>query len=158
MALPLVTGAFVLWRFKPETAWPAILVLWALTGVCYAMQITPSGRLLRRSSHEGDRPALFAAQFALSHVCWLITYPLAGSLGAIVGLPTVMIIHAAITLAAVALAARLWPADDPETIAHDHPALQPDHPHLAAHKVRGRENQHSHVYVIDDLHPRWPVQ
>ena len=66
------------------------------------MLITPTGRLLRRSAHEGDRPALFAAQFALSHACWLVTYPLAGWLGARAGLPAVMIIHAAIALAAVA--------------------------------------------------------
>lgn len=40
--------------------------------------LTPSGRLLRRSAHPEDRPAVFAAQFALSHACWLLTYPLAG--------------------------------------------------------------------------------
>ena len=43
---------------------------------------TPAGRLLRRSCHEVDRPRVFAAQFALSHACWLIAYPLAGWLGA----------------------------------------------------------------------------
>ena len=30
------------------------------------------GRLLRRSADAGDRPALFAAQFALCHACWLL--------------------------------------------------------------------------------------
>lgn len=43
--------------------------------------LTPTGRLLRRSAEAGDRPALFAAQFVLSHACWLLTYPLAGRLG-----------------------------------------------------------------------------
>lgn len=37
-----------------------------------------SGRVLGRLSAPEDRPALFAAQFALLHGCWLITYPLAG--------------------------------------------------------------------------------
>src|SRR3546814_2350950 len=44
-------------------------------GVAYSVCVTPGGRLLKRSSDEADRPALFAAQFALSHVCWLIAYP-----------------------------------------------------------------------------------
>ena len=35
---------------------------------------------------ELDRPALFAAHFALSHACWLVTYPLAGWLGAGLGI------------------------------------------------------------------------
>src|SRR3546814_3143772 len=51
---------------------------WFALGLSYAASITPGGRLLRRSSGADDRPALFAAQFALSHVCWLIAYPLAG--------------------------------------------------------------------------------
>lgn len=47
-----------------------------LVGLGYSAVLTPSGRLLRRSAHAQDRPALFAAQFALSHACWLVTYPL----------------------------------------------------------------------------------
>ncbi len=42
----------------------------------------PMGRLLRRSAHTEDRPALFAAHFSLSHACWLIAYPTVGWLGA----------------------------------------------------------------------------
>lgn len=52
----------------------------------YSIVQTPSGRLLRRSAHAKVRPALFAAHFALSHAAWLITYPLAGWLGATIGL------------------------------------------------------------------------
>ena len=40
---------------------------------------------LQRADFEGDRPALFSAQFALSHACWLVTYPLAGRLGSAAG-------------------------------------------------------------------------
>jgi MFS family permease len=46
-----------------------LLPLWFLIGMGYSMAQTPSGRLLRRSSLPEDRPALFAAQFALSHAC-----------------------------------------------------------------------------------------
>ena len=52
-----------------------------LLGLAWSAVQTPGGRLLRRSAHAPDRPALFAAQFALSHACWLATYPLAGWLG-----------------------------------------------------------------------------
>ena len=58
-----------------------LLPLWFVIGVGSSLAQTPAGRLLRRSSHAEDRPALFAAQFALSHACWLVTYPLAGWLG-----------------------------------------------------------------------------
>ncbi len=49
-------------------------LLWLLLALGCSLTLTPSGRLLRRSSSPEDRPALFAAQFALSHVCRLITY------------------------------------------------------------------------------------
>ncbi len=58
--------------------WSFLLGAWLLVGLGYSAVLTPSGRLLRRSAHAEDRPALFAAQFALSHACWLVTYPLSG--------------------------------------------------------------------------------
>jgi len=59
-------------------SWPMLLPLWMLLGLGNGLVLTPSGRLLRRSAHAGDRPALFAAHFALSHACWLVAYPVAG--------------------------------------------------------------------------------
>lgn len=35
-----------------------------------------------RAAPAEDRPALFAADFALSHACWLLCYSLAGWLAA----------------------------------------------------------------------------
>jgi len=58
-----------------------LMPLWFVLGMGNGLVMTPSGRLLRRSAHAGDRPALFAAQFALSHACWLLTYKLAEWLG-----------------------------------------------------------------------------
>uniref|UniRef100_UPI003ADE4560 MFS transporter n=2 Tax=Paracoccus sp. T5 TaxID=3402161 RepID=UPI003ADE4560 len=58
--------------------WPMLLGAWFFVGLGYSAVLTPSGRLLRRSAHAEDRPALFAAQFALSHACWLLAYPLSG--------------------------------------------------------------------------------
>ncbi|WP_295811968.1 MFS transporter [uncultured Nitratireductor sp.] len=131
----------------------ALLALWLVLGMGYSAAQTPSGRLLRRSAQSSDRPAIFAAQFALSHAGWLICYPLAGRLGASVGLGTTFLIMSAISAIALLLAIRLWPAREVSQILHEHPDLEPDHPHLRAHKTNG---QHRHVYVIDDLHPHWP--
>jgi predicted MFS family arabinose efflux permease len=156
MTAPLLAAAFVLWRLPPSAAWPAILVLWALLGLCYGMLITPTGRVLRRSSNEEDRPTLFAAQFALSHACWLIAYPLAGRLGAAASLPAVLLVHAGLTLMSVGLAARLWPARDPEALEHDHANLEWSHPHLKEHAPHSGK-RHEHAYRIDRLHRRWPV-
>ncbi|MDX1217505.1 MFS transporter [Sinorhizobium medicae] len=152
-AVVLVAGLFV-GVFVPRFA--LLLPLWLAIGVGYSLTQTPSGRLLRRSSSPGDRPALFAAQFALSHACWLITYPLAGWLGATVGLPATFSALGVIAAAAIFIATRLWPADDPEEIEHVHDDLAADHPHLADAERVGDGHRHSHVFVIDSHHPDWP--
>jgi MFS family permease len=133
--------------------WPVLLASWLLVGLGYAAVLTPSGRLLRRSSQPEDRAALFAAQFALSHTCWLVTYPLAGWLMTRFGMIVALVVLSVIAVGAVLAALRLWPADDAAVLPHDHPDLPPDHPHLAAH---GPRHAHAHAVVIDDLHRRWP--
>lgn len=137
----------------PSYTW--LLPLWFVIGAGYSMAQTPSGRLLRRSSHPEDRPALFAAQFALSHACWLLNYPLAGWAGASLGLPATSLVLALIGGTAVAAAARLWPAGEPDLVDHSHDDLPSDHPHWSEGVVDGR-NRHAHAYVIDDLHAAWP--
>jgi predicted MFS family arabinose efflux permease len=132
--------------------WPLILPLWSVMGIGYSLCVTPGGRLLRRSSGEGDRPALFAAQFALSHVCWLIAYPVAGQVGARFGIPAALMALAGLGAVGLALALWRWPQSDPAEVPHAHPDLPADHPHLAGHGG----GEHSHSYVIDDLHGHWP--
>lgn len=144
----LVVGLFV---GAAVPAYGFLLPLWFALGLGYSLAQTPSGRLLRRSSHAEDRPALFAAQFALSHACWLVTYPVAGWLGAKAGLPVTFIALGILALLAVTLAARVWPAHDPEEIDHEHDELEPGHPHLA-----GGGHRHRHAYVIDSDHTEWP--
>jgi H+ antiporter protein len=130
-----------------------LLVLWFVLGIGYSLAQTPSGRLLRRSAHAEDRPALFAAQFALSHACWLITYPVAGWIGARIGLVSTFLTLGMLAAVAVAVAIRLWPAADPERVVHHHDDLPADDAHLQ----HGDENeQHAHDYVIDDRHRKWP--
>jgi MFS family permease len=134
-------------------AW--LLPLWFTLGLGYSMAQTPSGRLLRRSANPEGRPAVYAAQFALSHACWLITYPLAGWAGAALGLPATALLLAALAAAAIGVAPAVWPADDPEVVEHSHENLPPDHPHLA---TAGQSRRHAHAYVIDDMHLQWPRQ
>lgn len=133
-----------------------LLPLWFVLGLGYSLAQTPSGRLLRRSSHPEDRPALFAAQFALSHACWLITYPVAGWLGAKAGLPATFATLGSIAAVAVLSAIRLWPAHDPDAIEHVHDALDASHPHLADAVRAGKGHKHAHAFVIDSQHPGWP--
>jgi MFS family permease len=131
---------------------PALMTLWAVLGFGYSLTQTPAGRLLRRSAQPEDRPAIFAAQFALSHACWLLTYPLAGRLGAALGLDATFLVMAGLAALGVAIALRLWPVGDVAEIPHEHPDLPAEHPHLRQHGANG----HSHAVVIDDLHHRWP--
>ena len=135
----------------PGVIWPALLSTWTLLGVAYSAVMTPSGRLLRRSAHAADRPAVFAAQFALSHACWLLTYPLAGWAGSTVGFVPTLLALATISFCGVLLARSLWPSEDPDVLPHEHPELPSEHPHL-----RGKGFHHVHAYTIDDLHHRWP--
>ena len=135
--------------------WPVLLAVWAVAGLAYSAVLTPTGRLLRRSAQPADRPAVFAAQFALSHACWLVTYPIAGWLGVIAGAPVTLTVLGVLTLVGAGLSVFLWPAHDPDEIEHTHAELDPDHPHLREYQGSGR--RHAHPYVIDDLHTSWPV-
>ena len=133
-----------------------LLALWVVAGLGYSAALTPSGRLLRRSSQPADRPALFAAQFALSHAARLVCYPLAGWLGARLGLSWTFVAMGALAVLASLVAARLWPADDPDALDHAHPGLDPQHPHWREAERSGESVAHRHPYRIDDLHLHWP--
>ncbi|MDO3647832.1 MFS transporter [Nocardia mangyaensis] len=102
---------------EPEAAagWVLLAVAWVVLGAGTSMINTPSARLLRGQSDETTRPAVFTAQFSLSHACFLLTYPIAGWVGAIGGQFGAAVALALLaTLAAVA-AARVWPATTTST-------------------------------------------
>lgn len=145
MALALFAGPLI------ASSYVNLLLLWVVLGVGYSLTLTPVGRVLRRSSNAEDRPALFAAHFALSHACWLIAYPLAGVMSASFGAASAFWILGALCVGGAIAAARLWPAADAPEIEHSHADLPADHPHLAAGAA-----SHAHAFVIDDLHRRWP--
>jgi MFS family permease len=129
----------------------AMITLWAVIGFGFSLTQTPIGRIINRSAHEVDRGAVFAAQFALSHACWLVTYPLAGWIGAGAGLSAAAFVLAAVGAVGLVAVLRLWPGDDQAVLPHTHPDLPPENPHL-----RGDGTAHKHALVIDDLHPTWP--
>lgn len=87
-------------------------LLFALVGAGWAAAETPVGRIITRSTAERDRPAVFAAQFSLSHACWLVTYPLAGWLGWL-GLGPAAVLLAGVSAAATVATAVLWPREAP---------------------------------------------
>ncbi|GGL39509.1 MFS transporter [Nocardia jinanensis] len=133
------------------------LVVWAVIGAGAGLAITPVGRVLRRSAQPKDRPALFAAQFSLSHLCWLITYPLAGGLATSAGFAVAWIVLAVAAVGGLAAAVRYWPRRDPAALGHVHDdRVDPDHLHDAV-PVGATTYRHTHTFVIDDNHRRWPT-
>lgn len=134
--------------------WPLLLAVWLLIGLGNSAVMTPSGRLLRRSAHPEDRPAIFAAQFALSHACWLLTYPLSGWLMTAFGTVPALLVLAGTAAIGIVAALRFWPAKAPDSLPHEHPDLPSDHPHL-----QGQVGEiHRHEIIIDDLHRQWPMR
>ncbi|MFE3224842.1 MFS transporter [Nocardia sp. NPDC059228] len=112
--LPLGLIAASLPTLLPRGAGALVLaVTWVLLGAGTSMINTPSARLLRAQSEPDTRTAVFTAQFSLSHACFLVTYPVAGKLGALAGLPTTAIVLAAVATLAATTAARAWPAHVP---------------------------------------------
>lgn len=147
------------------------LAIWICLGAGSSLVMIPSGLLLRRSSHAEDRPALFAAQFALSHGCWLIAYPVAGWVSARFGMDAAFVLLATGAAAGSAAALLLWPGKDPAELEHEHHEMEHAHaPATDGHhrpeqisrddasekKHRHRKIRHRHVFVIDDHHTAWP--
>ena len=134
--------------------WGGLLFTWLLVGFGYSAVLTPSGRLLKRSAHPEDRPAAFAAQFALSHACWLVTYPLSGWLMTQFGTIPALVALAGLAGIGIVVCLLQWPGETAGEIEHTHDDLPPDHPHLQDHGVTG----HKHEVIIDDLHRSWPMR
>jgi MFS family permease len=111
LVAPLLAGVFLtLTQLDDLAEWVSLLVIWSLLGAATSAILTPSGRLLRRAAPDAERPAVFAAQFSLSHLCFLVTYPLAGWLGA-VATPAISVAWlSALALAASVVAWYLWRA------------------------------------------------
>lgn len=99
-----------------------LVICWFVIGIGLSLVQTPAGRLIQRSAGSDDRPALYAAQFSLSHFCWLITYPLAGFIGAGLGLSTTALILAGVAAVGTLVAAVIWKSG-----GHGYREEHPDH-------------------------------
>ena len=132
-----------------------LMVFWGCLGAASSLVLTPGGLVLTRSAEPQNRPAVFAAQFSMSHAGWLLAYPLAGWLGSALAPATAFGILGAICLAITFVGSRIWPIEDSLERVHSHLDLPADHPHLLSHKADGSKREHSHVFHIDDLHMKW---
>ncbi|MFE2937616.1 MFS transporter [Streptomyces sp. NPDC059255] len=126
-ALPVIlAGVAALGAAAPTAgSWVGVLAAWAAIGAACSAVLTPGGRVIRRSVTDAELPAAFAAQFSLSHGCWLLTYPLAGRLGAGAGLPVTALVLGGVALAAALAAAVLWPARASVPVRESRPASVP---------------------------------
>jgi hypothetical protein len=93
-----------------RVTWIVLLVIWAVFGFANSGVLTSSGRLLRRSDRDEDLSSLFAAQFALSHTCFLVTYPLVGWLRAELDMTAALTGMTLFAAFGTSIATRLWPA------------------------------------------------
>jgi MFS family permease len=103
-----LAGALVL--LAAAGPWPVLLSLWVMLGAGTSMVNTPSARLLRRAATDSTRSYIFTAQFSLSHACYIITYPVAGWVGAAAGQPAAAAVLAAVATISTVAALKFWPA------------------------------------------------
>ena len=175
-SLVLFAGGLMLLCLLPLTVTqPKLGILsfmWGGIGFTASIIMTTSGRLVTRSCRKADRSAFFSANFALSHLMWLVCYPIAGWLGAsstslaATGLSLV-------GLVALFLAFSVWPSSDQERLKHRHDEMDHQHPHYHdehhQHEHEGWEGEephihphhhdemeHRHRFVIDEHHSHWP--
>lgn len=90
-----------------------LAIAWVVVGLGLSLVQTPIGRVLTRIATPEERTSLFAAQFSVSHGAWLIAYPLAGVLGATLGITGASGAIAILAGLTVGVAMFLWPRSRP---------------------------------------------
>ncbi len=100
---------------------PTLMLVWACIGFGYSATLTPSGRLLTRSARPEDRPAVFAAQFTLSHMCWLVLYPLAGWLMTAKGTTQALVWMTCAAALGLGFVVALWPRARRKDVSNERP-------------------------------------
>ncbi|MBO0596348.1 MFS transporter [Nesterenkonia sp. E16_7] len=104
------------------TEWAVTAPIWAIIGAGMALIVTPIGRVIRASVTTPALPAAFAAQFSLSHMAWLVTYPIAGWVATNFGFPVAWSILAALAILGTLSAVILWPREkNAETLETEPP-------------------------------------
>ncbi|HJP05030.1 MAG: MFS transporter [Chromatiales bacterium] len=169
-AVGMGIGVLGIWTGPDLTT---MLPVWMLIGLGWSLVQTPAGRIVNRSSSAGDRSAYFSAQFALSHACWLVAYPVAGQLGAAFGIEQTAAYMGAAIIIFAGLAAAVWPRGDETELEHIHETVKHGHLHTHgshhqhehggeeelephSHPHHHKEIKHAHEFYIDDHHLYWP--
>ncbi|WP_214405552.1 MFS transporter [Pseudonocardia lacus] len=147
-ALAAVGGALAL---AAAPGWALACAVWGGIGLGTGLVLMPVGRVLRRSCTARDRPAVFAAQFSLSHACWLLTYPLTGWLATAAGFGVAWSALLGIGLAGAAAAALLWPRRLTRPVPHLHDDSAGSHIERAERTARGWTHSHE---IVPDRHHR----
>jgi len=172
-----LTAAFVA-SVVPVLLWlnqgaAMLYLVWAVLGLGTSIITTSSGLLLRSSAVEIDRPSVFAAQFSLSHACWLVAYLLVAWLGRELGAVVTLWLTGGAAFIFTLTAAPLWPKAADKPLHHTHHNHTHDHMH-----THGKHHQHAHIgdegpephqhphlhdtlvhsheFMIDDHHQNWP--
>lgn len=146
LSLAAVLGAVVL---ASAPSWALAAGVWAAIGLGGGLVLLPVGRVVRGAGPSRDRPAVFAAQFSLSHLCWLLTYPLTGWLGTAAGFGAAWAVLLVLVAGSAAGAALLWPRRLTVPVRHTHDRS------AAAHlrEVDGGDGlTHVHELVADEHH------
>lgn len=86
-----------------------LLVVWLLLGIATALSLTPAPLLLRRVVPAVHHPVLYATLFSLANATMLVAYPIAGWLGALVGIGPTFAVLAGLAAAASIATAAAWP-------------------------------------------------
>jgi len=175
----MVSGAFIMGGgvlgivAQPDLT--QMLPVWFVIGLGWSLIQTPASRVVNRSAAASDRSAYFSAQFALSHACWLLAYPLAGQLGANLGVANAALLMGAAIIVFAVCGLVFWPREASVELEHEHEAFEHQHLHThgehhrhAHHGDEGPEphrhphyhepRRHAHAFYIDDHHPRWPTE
>ena len=126
------------------------------------------------SASPTDRISYFSAQFALSHLCWLITYPITGFLVLYYGFSFSALFLSCVVLTCFIFSILFWPDEQDSNLTHSHELKihTHDHDHKDQHhqhshdddlkqETHGHEHEHEeishkHRFVIDLHHQEWP--
>lgn len=84
------------------------VAIWGLMGFGAGLAMTPVGRVITRASLPQHRAEVFAAQYALSHVSWLVLYPLVGLLASALSLSLVFVLLCLVAAAGLVIAYLIW--------------------------------------------------
>ena len=168
-AIFLATGLALM---AMEPAFSFALFIWFIVGVGLSLVQTPSGRIVNVSATPSDRSSYFSAQFALSHFCWLITYPLVGQLVLYFGFGFSAAFLACIILICFIFSILFWPNENETSLTHMHKNQIHTHTHghndehhahrhnsnldPHSHEHEHEEMIHKHEFMIDLHHQQWP--